>query len=44
MISSWALPPDVLEALEARVAELKPGLAVESGSGEYTLVLARHAE
>lgn len=44
MISSWALPPDVLQALEARVAELKPGLAVESGSGESTLVLARHAE
>jgi hypothetical protein len=44
MISSWALPAPALEALEARLAELKPRLAVESGSGESTLVLARHAE
>lgn len=44
MISTWALPAPALEAMETRLAELKPGLAVESGSGESTLVLARHSQ
>lgn len=30
--------------MEARLAGLKPALSVESGSGESTLVLARHSE
>jgi hypothetical protein len=42
--SSWALPPVVLEALDARLSELKPRLAVETGSGESTRVLARHSD
>lgn len=44
MISSWALPAPALDALDARLAVLTPGLSVESGSGESTLVLARHSQ
>lgn len=42
--STWALPAPALKALDNRLAVLKPRLAVESGSGESTLVLARHSE
>lgn len=42
-VSSWALPPDVLAALEQRLAELSPEVAVETGSGESTRVLHKHS-
>ena len=40
---SWALPDDVLAALDRYLAVLKPTLTVEAGSGLSTAVLARHA-
>lgn len=42
-MSVWALPDDVLAALDRRLAVLKPTLTVEAGSGRSTAVLARHA-
>jgi hypothetical protein len=39
----WALPDDVLAALDQHLADLQPTLTVEAGSGRSTAVLARHA-
>lgn len=41
--SPWVLPDVAIEAIEARLEELRPGLVLEAGSGRSTAVLARHA-
>jgi len=39
----WTLPDDVLAALDGHLADLKPALTVEAGSGRSTAVLARRS-
>jgi len=39
----WELRPESLALLDARLAELSPGLIVEAGSGESTRILSGHA-
>ena len=39
----WALPDDVLGALDSHLAALKPALTVEAGSGRSTVVMVRHS-
>lgn len=38
----WALPDQALDALRVRLAELRPPIAVEAGSGRSTYVMAEH--
>lgn len=39
----WTLPDDVLAALDFHLADLRPDITVEAGSGRSTAVMARHA-
>lgn len=43
-VSPWSLPAQTLDALDVRLAELKPSLSLETGSGESTRILAAHSE